>query len=352
MLRKKSDRLTQEQVDQKLPELVTLERLLKTHGSKARVNIEAVVPFHGYDFPIHSVVMGSEDKTAPTLAFFGGVHGLERIGSQVVLAWLQTIFELLEWDMTLAKRLSESRILFMPIVNPVGMFLRRRSNANGVDLMRNSPILAEDHVPFLLGGHTISNLLPWYRGKTDHPDLMEDEAKALCDFARREMFPSKKSMSIDVHSGFGSVDRLWFPFAKSLKPPKHLAEIVALKRLFDRSYPSHPYQIEPQAVQYTTHGDLWDWLYEMRTANSGFFMPWSLELGSWMWLRKNPRQVFSSLGGFNPLKPHRLQRVLRRHYTLFDFLHRVLLSSERWLELSPGERKAHQGKGFELWYKE
>jgi hypothetical protein len=175
----------------------------------------------------------------------------------------------------------------------------------------------------------------------------------LCHFVEREIFTSRRGLSVDVHSGFGAVDRLWFPYAKSITPPPHLAEIVAIKGLFDRSYPNHPYRIEPQAIQYTTHGDLWDWLYDLKLAQAKkeFFLPWSLELGSWMWLRKNPRQVFSSLGGFNPLKPHRLQRVLRRHFTLFDFLHRVLLSPVDWLELDQKRRESLISKGTESWYR-
>ena len=77
-----------------------------------------------------------DDPLSPCLTLVGGVHGLERIGSMVVISTLQTIIELLSWDQTLKDRLKHSRLLFVPILNPVGMFRRSRSNGNDVDLMR------------------------------------------------------------------------------------------------------------------------------------------------------------------------------------------------------------------------
>lgn len=343
-------------LNKRLPELVTLERLIKALGDKARVTTEAVVRHDGIDFPIYSLVIGSDDKRAPTLGLFGGVHGLERIGSEVLISWLQTISEVINWDETFKERLESSRLVFMPIVNPVGMYLRRRSNGNHVDLMRNAPVDADEKPAFLLGGHTFSKILPWYRGNVESADTMEAETKAIASLVEREIFPSSLSMTVDVHSGFGSVDRFWFPYARTAKPPPHLCEITALKRLFDRSYPNHFYQIEPQAVQYTTHGDIWDWLYDRKLATAGGkeaggpYLPWTLELGSWLWLKKNPRAVFSPLGAFHPMQPHRLQRILRRHLTLFDFLHRALLSPEPWLELDEESRDQLRRRAMDLWY--
>ncbi len=336
----------------KLPELTTLERVLKQLDGQARVETLTTVTHANMDFPIHGVVLGAEDRTLPCLGIFGGVHGLERIGSEVVIAFLQTISEILRWDETWKERLRKSRLIFVPIVNPVGMFLRRRSNGNGVDLMRNAPVEADEPPWILLGGHTISSRLPWFRGRVGVEADMEAESRAVAAFVREEMFPSRLSLAVDVHSGFGAVDRLWFPYAKSRKPPPHLAEIAALRRLFDRSYPNHFYRIEPQAKQYTTHGDLWDYLYDqqMKERSGRLFLPWTLELGSWLWLKKNPRNMFSALGAFNPLQPHRLQRILRRHLTLFDFLQRALLSPEGWTNLGDDAKRQLIAKATEVWY--
>ena len=344
----------------KLPELGRLEKLIRSFKERPalqsqfqpRVQIETLVDFRGMKFPSYSLAFGTEDKTAPCLGLFAGVHGLERIGSEVLISWIQSLAELLQWDHTLQEKLQNSRILFMPIINPVGMFLTRRSNGNGVDLMRNAPVQANEPPVFLLGGQTYSKRLPWFRGQTDTSETMEIENQAVGRFVEREMFPSRLSLSVDVHSGFGSVDRFWFPYAKSKNPPPHVAEITALKRLFDRSYPNHFYQIEPQAKAYTTHGDLWDWLYDRRQkeAPQGLYLPWTLELGSWIWLKKNPRQLFSSLGAFNPMQPHRMKRILRRHVTLFDFLHRAVMSPAAWVELDVETRMRLEQRAKDLWY--
>lgn len=342
----------QNQINRRLPELSSLERVLKNIHDHARITVEAEISHDGIQFPIYSIVIGSEDKSVPTLGIFGGVHGLERIGSEVAIAYLQTVSEVLTWDETFRERLKHSRLVFMPIVNPVGMFLTRRSNGNGVDLMRNSPVLAEENPKFLIGGHQISNVLPFFRGQVTDFNSMEVESQAVCNLTTREILPADLSLSVDLHSGFGSVDRLWFPYAKTIKPPPHLLEMVALKRVFDRSYPNHFYRIEPQAAQYTTHGDLWDYLFDQQLAKAPqrLYLPWTLELGSWMWLKKNPLQLFSSLGAFNPMQPHRLQRILRRHLTLFDFLHRAILSPEPWTSLDEHDRSQLLRRAMDQWY--
>jgi hypothetical protein len=43
-------------------------------------------------------------------------------------------------------------------------------------------------------------------------------------------------------------------------------------------------------------------------------------MGSWAWIKKNPRQIFNFAGFFNPQKTHRHHRILRRHTVLMQFL--------------------------------
>lgn len=340
-------------VEKRLPELRVLEKLIESLQGRARVRVESTVSSQGLDFPIYSIAIGSQRLEDPCVGFFGGVHGLERIGAEVVLSWLQTVSELMKWDEVFQARLEKSRLVFMPIVNPTGLFLSSRANVNGVDLMRNAPVHAEDTPPLFVGGQTYSRFLPWYRGQSLSFDTMELESQALCRVVEREILHSKIGISLDVHSGFGLVDRLWFPYAKSKAPPSRLVEVTALKSLLDRSYPHHFYQIEPQAKSYTTHGDLWDFLYEKSEQQSKVqpYLPLTLELGSWLWLKKNPRQIFSSLGAFNPILPHRRARILRRHLGLFDFLHRLVLSPQAWVLLSEEERTLYRNRGLDLWYR-
>ena len=129
-------------------------------------------------------------------------------------------------------------------------------------------------------------------------------------------------------------------------------EAYALRDLMNKSYPHHFYSIEPQSVQYTTHGDVWDYLYDRHYAQrkgSEFFLPLTLEMGSWKWVRKNPKQIFDLLGIYNPILPHRRARVLRDHKTFMDFLHRAVLS-EDWVKIEKERRDILRFEALNLWY--
>ncbi|EIC29652.1 M14 family zinc carboxypeptidase [Methylomicrobium album] len=332
-----------------LPELDRLERLIERLGNRAQCEIVERIPYEGHQFPIHCITLGSSRPEAPALAFFGGVHGLEKIGSEVILSFIQTITGLLDWDEEFAARLQKSRLVFMPLVNPVGVYLGTRANGNGVDLMRNAPVEAEGATR-LYCGQRISPRLPWYRGSELE---MEKEALALCRVVEKHLFGSKLSIALDLHSGFGIRDRLWFPYASRKTPFGHLAEMLALKENLDRCYPYHIYKIEPTCTEYLINGDLWDYLFDRfaeQAQEARLFLPLTLEMGSWLWLRKNPLHLFSRHGLFHPILPHRQQRIYRRHFLLFDFLHRSLLYPAGWTAL--GERQKHQytRKAMELWY--
>lgn len=290
---------------------------------------------------------GSQSPTAPVLALFGGVHGLERIGSQVVLSLMRSFGERLLWDASLKETLTHIRILYFPMINPIGIYKRKRANPNGVDLMRNAPIEADSKPAPLLGGHRIGNWLPWYRG-----EQLEPENQAVIRFCQEQMFNSTAIVAVDFHSGFGSSDQLWLPYAGSKAPFPNLAEAHALLSSFERTYPHHFYKIEPQSLNYTTHGDLWDYIYKLyREQNpNGTLLPLTLEMGSWLWIRKNPVQFFSALGPFNPIKPHRRKRILRRHMTLFDFLIRAVRSPQFWTALTPEQKEKQQNLAQNRWY--
>src|SRR3990167_4463037 len=333
-----------------LPELMALEKIVGQGAPhlQARVVCEVSVAA-GHRFPVHAITLGTADPQAPTVGFFGGVHGLERIGAQVVIAFLQHVVMRLRWDQTLTRLLEQVRLVFMPIVNPGGMWSATRANPRGVDLMRNAPVEAREKGPYMLGGQRLSAGLPWYRGRLGDP--LEAESQAVCDLVHSELLSRPFSIALDCHSGFGISDRLWFPFAHTREPIHHLAEVHALKAIFEQAHSHHPYIIEPQSAQYLTHGDLWDHLYmQASTAHpERTFLPLTLEMGSWLWIKKNPRQLFSRRGIFNPLIGHRQQRVLRRHLALLDFLSRAASSHMRW---TPGADQRGQWHADALadWY--
>ncbi len=332
-----------------LAELAELERIVRLGGEHVQARVLCEVDTGAQRQPVYTVTLGNPDPAVPAMGFFGGIHGLERIGAEVVLAYLSHLVMRLRWDTTLHQQLQAVRLVFMPVVNPGGLQLGTRANPNGVDLMRNAPVEAQDKVPFLVGGQRLSAGLPWYRGPLGAP--MEQESRALCEVVRSELLSHRFSMALDCHSGFGLSDRLWFPFAHTRRPIPHLAELFVLAQMFGQTHHHHRYIVEPQSLQYLTHGDLWDHLYLRAQARGpALFLPLTLEMGSWLWVKKNPRQLFSRHGIFNPLIEHRQQRVLRRHLPLMDFLLRAATSFERWLPAADA-RPTLQEQALQHWYR-
>lgn len=329
-----------------LPELVELEWLIRLGRGTLRARVETWVETPASRLPVYCLALGSEALDAPAVGYFAGFHGLERIGSLVLLAFLRSLLMRLSWDDALALQLERVRLVFMPLVNPGGMLARTRANPKGIDLMRNAPVEAKDPAAFLVGGHRLGGWMPWYRGPGGLP--MEPENQAVCGAVERELLGRPLSFALDCHSGFGVRDRLWFPLASSREPIERLPEIFALKARFEEVYPHHAYLFEPQSRQYLAHGDVWDHLY-LGAPPERVFLPFTLEMGSWMWVRKNPAQLFNRLGLFNPVAPHRLQRVLRRHLALLDFLARLAGSGRRWMD-GVAPRESLRREALAHWY--
>jgi predicted deacylase len=267
-----------------LPELAWMQRIFAdSHGWLTWRELAGVAIPGREGVPIVALTAGTEDRAAPAVVITAGVHGLERVGTHVVLAWLQGLVAQRTWDAVLRDELEALRLVIVPVVNPGGMLLDRRSNPRGVDLMRNAPVESE-RATWLVGGHRLGELLPWYRGRTG--EAMEVEAAALCRMVEDAVFPHEFALALDVHSGFGRRDRLWYPFARAAHTFPREREARALQSLLDRALPNHVYEVEPQASRYTTHGDLWDHLFDRHalTRAGAVFLPWTLEMGSWSWL--------------------------------------------------------------------
>lgn len=332
-----------------LSELQELEAIIGEGGHHFEARVACEIEVGKERFPVHVLSLGNSSQDVPVVGFFGGFHGLERIGAAVVLAYLRSLLGRLRWDSLLHEQLETVRLVFMPIVNPGGMWLGTRANPNGVDLMRNAPLDARAGAPFMFGGQRISARLPWFRGPLAGP--MERENQAVCAVVEQEFFGRRFGIVLDCHSGFGINDRIWFPYAHTPMPIDHLAEMQALKDIYDQTHANHRYVFEPQSRQYLAHGDLWDYLYQRASASpERIFLPLTLEMGSWLWVKKNPRQLFSRHGIFNPLIAHRQQRVLRRHLSWLDFLARAACGHRHWLPAGD-DRVSLREKALQQWYR-
>ena len=332
-----------------LPELDELQRLVAEGAPLLHRHDLLEVEARGRRWPVPAVELGSESPTCPLLVLVGGVHGLERIGAAVVIAFLRHLVGRLAWDDSLHHLLCRLRILAVPLANPGGIAAGTRANPAGVDLMRNAPVDADAPVPFLVGGQRWSSTLPWYRGADDAP--MQPEARALLDAVRERAGRRDFVLVVDCHSGFGLSDRLWFPYAHTRRPFPWLAEAWRLQQVLRLTHEHHRYVVEPQCRQYLAHGDLWDHLTlgQAQRRPDQVFLALTLEMGSWLWVKKNPRQLFSRHGLFNPLIRHRQERVLRRHVGLLDFLARATASRERWRPAA-GERQALTQAALAHWW--
>jgi hypothetical protein len=334
--------------DKGIHELDELEQIAAAGGTGMETRSLCEIACGERSLPLRVISLGNPDPAVPAIGIFGGVHGLERIGAQVVIAFLHSIVSRLRWDTTLHRQLERLRLVFVPVVNPGGMWRRTRANPNGVDLMRNAPLDAVEKPPFLIGGHRFGPHLPWYRGPVAGP--LEAESAAVCRLVEEELLSHRFSLAVDCHSGFGVNDRIWFPYAHTAEPIPHLAEMHALLEILDQTHSHHRYVFEPQSRQYLAHGDLWDYLYLRSLEREGcMFLPLTLEMGSWLWVKKNPRQLFSRHGIFNPLIEHRRQRVLRRHLAWLDFMTRAAGGHALWLPAGEA-REQHRRRAMQRWY--
>lgn len=211
----------------------------------------------------------------------------------------------------------------------------RRLNRTGVDLMRNSGMDADHAMPFF-GGQRLSPRLPYYRGFS-----LEPESRALRRFVVDSFFGVRNSLMplVDVHSGFGSCDHVWWPYAGRKTP---CADTALFERIADhlRHGSGHDlFRYGPQSETYTTHGDLWDRIYDEYQHHArealprSRFLPITLEIGTWTELRSSPGRLLHAQKIFNPPRETKAETTIRYRRFLRDLL---LLAAEK---ASDRERK-------------
>ena len=94
-----------------LPELRELDALAQLAGDALERRTLCEVAFDGQHLPVDAFLLGSADPRKPAIAFVGGVHGLERIGAELVVACLRSVVMRLRWDETLHRQLESMRML-------------------------------------------------------------------------------------------------------------------------------------------------------------------------------------------------------------------------------------------------
>ncbi len=275
----------------------------------------------GLRFPIWLIEIGkpSAVKKKP-VGLVAGIHGLEKIGVQILVEFLEELLDPRSPCFMKEVEDGEIGILVVPVANPGGFVLNTRSNPAGVDLMRNSGDDAKG-APFFFGGHFISPMLPYYRGLAVQP-----EARTLRKLMRDNFYGRRKHRAIvlDIHSGFGRKDSIWWPFASSDDRCPHESAFEDIRRRLHHD--GHTgYEFGPQSASYKIHGDLWDSFYresldsDVGTKKNGF-MPMTLEIGTWAGLGKNPKKIFNKKRLFNLKKKDRPSAVEKYKKLLRDIV--------------------------------
>jgi len=302
-------------------ELIQLKRLEKNFGDIVIMEEIGEVAYKGYRTPINAFFISHKPKPElPTIAFFSCFHGVEWIGSRVLVNFIEHLVREIKWDEDIKSLTEKVNICGIPIVNPIGRIEGYRSNGNGIDLMRNAPVVSEDALP-LLGGQRISRHLPWYMGEG-----LEKENEIVVKFLNDYVFPSNFKMTIDIHSAFLRGSRIWIPYASGKKlRSKEAAIFRQVRKTLNGIYKYNPYKYEKQEHVYKTHGDFWDYNFDRHNdLYPGTYLPLTLEISSWDWTMKNFLKHWSLESLFSPDSRKESNAEYIKHIMVFDFLIRFL----------------------------
>lgn len=184
------------------------------------------------------------------------IHGLEVIGSVALLRALASLNQ----HGGGREILRTLRLTVLPICNPDayalnmerlarGLPATRRTNARGVDLNRNFPVVGRASWWNPLSGSNL-RLSPWYRGP--HA-LSEPESRTICDVAHA----IRPRFSLGFHS-FGNL--LLYPWGFTKRANVRSDGYRRLAAGFQRAMEQERYKVRQASAFYPTTGDLDDWL--------------------------------------------------------------------------------------------
>ncbi|EMK00614.1 M14 family zinc carboxypeptidase [Leptospira sp. WS58.C1] len=315
-----------------------LLRIAKLGGKLVKINQAGFSrrTEEGFRFPIYSLEIGTKEGLEKhPVGITAGVHGLETIGIQILIDFLEYIIHPRSTGFLPELKKGKLGLVVIPIVNPGGVAAKTRANPGGVDLMRNSGIDAEKPLPFF-GGQKFSNKLPYFRGHG-----LEPESRTLSRTVFEKFFHVRDSILpvLDLHSGFGTVDNVWWPYAYTHKPcpDTFLYERIASHLKGHCGHINFAYG--PQSASYTTHGDLWDKFYdhyqELYAEQAGWsskFLPLTLEVGTWSDIKEEPLKLFSKKGIFRPAEHNKSEVLTRYRGFLRDFVRLGLTKPKDWTE--------------------
>lgn len=99
-------------VKELLPELHQIEAIVKQNRDVLTSEVLCKISDNQQTLPIYVLKLETTRRNAPCISYVGGIHGLERIGTQVVLSFLETLLERMKWDKVFEDILNRVRIIF------------------------------------------------------------------------------------------------------------------------------------------------------------------------------------------------------------------------------------------------
>ncbi|XP_021284296.1 carboxypeptidase SOL1 isoform X2 [Herrania umbratica] len=115
-----------------------------------------------------------EEEPEPAFKFVGNVHGDEPVGRELLILLANWICDNYMRDPLVKLIVENVHLHILPSMNPDGFSLRRRGNANGIDLNRDFP----------------DQFFPW----NDYEDARQPETKAIMSWLREIHFTASASL--------------------------------------------------------------------------------------------------------------------------------------------------------------
>lgn len=125
------------------------------------------------------------DEVEPEFKFISSMHGDEITGRELTLKLIDDILTSYGKDPKITALVNNTELFIMPSMNPDGSEMRRRANANGVDLNRDFP--------------------EFVRNDQNTPQGRQPETQAVMNFQKTRNF----SLSANFHGGAVCVNYPW-----------------------------------------------------------------------------------------------------------------------------------------------
>jgi len=193
----------------------------------------------------------------PSVRYIATIHGDEPVGTEMCLNFAEWLLTGYGTDSRVTRLVNETVCWLLPLMNPDGLVLRTRRNANGIDLNRNFPVYAAD-----FSG-------PWQPGTVVDTAFREPEVAAIMNWTAAERFV----VSGTFHGGSLVAN---YPYdyepgvpsgTPALSPDENLFQYVALR--YSQYNPDMYASIQfPQGIVngsawYSATGTLQDWCYRL-----------------------------------------------------------------------------------------